>query len=173
MDASFRQTLGIASFKGIRDGIVQRFPLIIIGSLFFNHCLTSRSFARSHGQTLRGRHFDSLPADFGVDGVVCLASASGYGLARSYDLDGITGGLLSAATFIMATLPVNLDHLLPENKALGWLLPVSKMGGSGLFMSIIAMFIAVETMHWLKKSGFSIRRCTNPFLPPCPGHLKH
>jgi cellobiose PTS system EIIC component len=57
----------------------------------------------------------------------------------------------------MATLPVNLDHLLPENEALGWLLPVSKMGGSGLFMSIIAMFIAVETMHWLKKSGFSIK----------------
>lgn len=152
----FAKLSELRHLRAIRDGIIATLPLIIIGSLFL--IIASPPVPSLEAMVKPYAEDILIPyrLTLGLMALYALFSM-GYSLARSYDLDGITGGLLSAATFIMATLPVNLDHLLPENEALGWLLPVSKMGGSGLFMSIIAMFIAVETMHWLKKSGFSIK----------------
>lgn len=152
----FAKLSELRHLRAIRDGIIATLPLIIIGSLF----LIIASPPIPSLATLVKPYVEDILIPYRITlGLMALyASFSmGYSLARSYRLDGITGGLLSAATFIMATLPVNLDHQLPENETLGWLLPVSKMGGSGLFMSIIAMFIAVETMRWLKRTGLSIK----------------
>lgn len=142
--------------RAIRDGIIATLPLIIVGCFFliiaFPPVSSLEAMVKPHVQDILIPYRLTL-------GLMALYAAFGMGhsLARSCRLDGITGGLLSAATFIMATLPVNLDDRLSKDEALGWLLPLGNMGGSGLFMSIIAMLVAVESMRFFKKSGFTIK----------------
>src|SRR5699024_2981331 len=83
--------------------------------------------------------------------------AMGYSLTKSYDMDGQSGGLLSLATFLMMTLPVNLDDKLSDSDAIGYVIPIENLGGSGLFVAIISMIFAVEVMRFIKKSGFTIK----------------
>ncbi len=142
--------------RAIRDGIIATLPLIIVGCFFliiaFPPVPSLEAMVKPYVEDILIPYRLTL-------GLMALYAAFGMGhsLARSYQLDGLTGGLLSVSTFIMATLPVNLDDRLPKDEAFGWLLPLVNMGGSGLFMSIIAMLIAVETMRLFKKSGFTIK----------------
>src|SRR5699024_8604584 len=61
------------------------------------------------------------------------------------------------ATFLMMTLPVNLDDKLSDSDAIGYVIPIENLGGSGLFVAIISMIFAVEVMRFIKKSGFTIK----------------
>ncbi|MGA8943978.1 MAG: PTS transporter subunit EIIC [Thermoactinomyces sp.] len=142
--------------RAIRDGIIATLPLIIVGCFFL-----IIAFPPVPSLEVMVKPFveDILIPYRLTLGLMALYAAFGMGhsLARSYGLDGLTGGLLSASALIMATLPVNLDDKLPEDEALGWLLPLGNMGGAGLFMSIIAMLIAVEILRFFKFTGFTIK----------------
>ncbi|MFC7442494.1 PTS sugar transporter subunit IIC [Laceyella putida] len=146
----------IRHLRAVRDGIIAVLPLIIVGCFFLiiaNPPIDSLAkWVEPHKEQIVVPYrltlgLMALYASFGM----------GYSLARSYKLDGIAGGMLTMATFIMATIPVNVDEKLPENEALGWLLPLQHMGGAGLFMSIIAMLIAVETLRFLKQRKLVIK----------------
>jgi PTS system cellobiose-specific IIC component len=142
--------------QAIRDGIIATLPLIIIGSFFLiiaNPPIESWAKAISpYKQKIVIPYYLSM-------GLLSLyASFSmGFNLAKSYRLDGLTGGLLSAATFLMTFLPLQLDHYLPEGQALGMLLPLSNMGGKGVFLAILAMIFAVEIMRFLHQARWTIQ----------------
>ena len=80
----------------------------------------------------------------------------GYNLSKSYKMDGLSGGLLSLATFLMMNIPLNLDDKLAK-KIFGYVLPMADLGGSGLFVAIISMIFAVEISRLVIKSGFTIK----------------
>lgn len=73
----------------------------------------------------------------------------GYSLAKSYDIDPVSGGLLSLAAFIMTNIPQNI-------KDLGWTLPMGNLGGAGLFVAILMAFFAVEVQRFLYQKNIKI-----------------
>ena len=79
----------------------------------------------------------------------------GSDLAKSYGLDSVTGGILSLGTFFMLQVPVNV--LTPEEAPLGWVLPMSSLGASGMFAGILSMIFAVEVYRFFKKRNITIK----------------
>ena len=92
-------------------------------------------------------------------GLMALYAAfcMGYNLSKSYKMDGLSGGLLSLATFLMMNIPLNLDDKLAKKIFVGYVLPMADLGGSGLFVAIISMIFAVEISRLVIKSGFTIK----------------
>lgn len=89
--------------KSVRDGIIATMPLLIIGSVFL--IISSppieswAEFMKPYAQTL------SIPvnATFGLLGLIAVFSIA-YSLAKSYGMDELSAGVLSVATFFVATL---------------------------------------------------------------------
>ena len=61
----------------------------------------------------------------------------GYSLGTSYELDGISCGILAMTSFIMTTIPLDM-------KEKGFVLPMDSLGGSSLFTAILISTLTVE-----------------------------
>lgn len=90
--------------RAIRDGIIATMPLIIVGSLFtlivnFPIPAWTNLIEPYNGIIM-------LPYRITV-GLMSLFAAYGMGnsLAKSYNLDGVSGGTLSLGTFLMTMTP--------------------------------------------------------------------
>lgn len=94
----------------------------------------------------------------------------GSDLAKSYGLDSVTGGILSLGTFFMLQVPVNV--LTPEEAPLGWVLPMSSLGASGMFAGILSMIFAVEVYRFFK-SVILLSKCQNKYHLLWPVVLRH
>lgn len=141
----------------VRDGVVGALPLIIVGSFFLIAA------------------FPPLPADWPLCqlikanvGKILLpyrmtmfimtlyaVFGMGYSLSRSYKLDGLPGAILSVMAFLLTINPVVIK---PELKAgvAGFVLPMGSLGSAGLFVGIIATFIAVNIFRLTQNSKFKI-----------------
>jgi len=93
----------------------------------------------------------------------------GDSLAKSYDLDGVTGGVLSLAAFLTLTIPLNVDTVLTEagEAAIGWVLPMQYLGGAGMFSAILTMIFAVEIYRFFIKREITIKMPDG--VPPAVG----
>ncbi len=142
--------------RAIRDGVISTLPLIIIGSFFliiaFPPITALADLVKPYTANIL------IPFRLTL-GLMSLYAAYGMGhsLAKSYKLDGQSGGLLSLATFLMMTIPVNVDALLPKDQPLGFVLPMGDLGGSGLFVAIISMIFAVEMLRLIKHYNWTIK----------------
>lgn len=140
----------------IRDGVIATLPLIIVGSFFTLFASPPIPALEDLVEPYAEKIMNANRMTLGL--MALYASfAMGYSLTKSYDMDGQSGGLLSLATFLMMTLPVNLDDKLSDSDAIGYVIPIENLGGSGLFVAIISMIFAVEVMRFIKKSGFTIK----------------
>lgn len=138
----------------IRDGFVAIMPLIIVGSLatlinsfppigiFDFVSILDGVFGKGNWQEVGGSIWNGTFAILGL-----LASFSiAYNLAKSYEIDGLASGLISAASYIML-VPITKDRGL----TLGWL------GAEGLFVAIILGLGLTELFRVLSRSKFTIR----------------
>ncbi|MDH6364379.1 PTS system cellobiose-specific IIC component [Enterococcus sp. PF1-24] len=144
--------------KAIRNGVISTLSLIMIGTLF----LTISNLPIPGFEEWIIPYKADLVIPFritmGLLGIYGSFSI-GYNLTKSYKLDGITGGILSLATFLMLTIPKNVDALLPEGKGigLGWVMPMDYLGGSGMFSAILAAIFASEMYRLFTKRNITIR----------------
>ena len=160
--------------RAIRDGIIATLPLIIVGSFFLilaNPPLPESwelyKFLKINAATIvlpfrMTMYIMTLYACWGM----------GYSLAKSYKLDGVTGGTLSAAAFLLTLVPKSTAALAPELMEIingnadllkwyqgvpqGFQMPMANMGGGGMFVGIIVSILAVEIFRFTNKSGFKI-----------------
>jgi len=140
----------------IRDGIIATLPLIIVGSFFLIIAEPPLPILEDLVEPYVEKIMHANMMTFGL--MALYASFTmGYSLSKSYDMDGQSGGLLSLTTFLMMTLPINLDEKLSDSDAIGYVLPIENFGGSGLFVAILSMLFAVEVMRLIKISGFTIK----------------
>lgn len=142
--------------KAIRNGVISTLSLIMIGTLFLT---ISNLPIPGYVDWIEPYKADlAIPfrITMGLLGIYGSFSM-GYNLTKSYKLDGITGGILSLATFLMLTIPVNVDELLPEGQGLGWVLPMNYLGGSGMFSAILAMIFASELYRFFTTHNITIR----------------
>ena len=143
----------------VRDGVVGALPLIIVGSFFM--ILAN----------------PPLPSDWGVyqwlveNAAVILLPyrmtmyimalyavfGMGHSLARSFDLDALQGGVLSAMAFLLTINPVNIPAEAAEVAgASGFVLPMASLGSGGLFVGIVVTFFSVNVYRFTQHSKFKI-----------------
>ncbi|MDU5893137.1 MAG: PTS transporter subunit EIIC, partial [Atopobium minutum] len=89
--------------------------------------------------------------------IMALYAVFGMGnsLARSYDLDGVSGGILSTMAFLLTIVPVNVAADVNAGVA-GFVLPMASLGGGGLFVGIIVTFFAINVFRLTNNSKFKI-----------------
>ncbi len=141
----------------VRDGVVGALPLIIVGSFFLIVAFPPLPPEWPICQFLKANvakillpyrmtmFIMSLYAVFGM----------GYSLSRSFKLDGLSGGIISIMSFMLTMTPAVVK---PELKAgvAGFVLPMGALGSGGLFVGIIATFIAVNIYRLTQQSKFKI-----------------
>lgn len=138
--------------RAVRDGIIATLPLIIVGSLFIiigipplpeKWELTMWLKANNGVSMLPYRmtmYIMTLYATWGI----------GYSLAKSYKLDGVTGGVLSAVAFLLTITPQSIEGV-------GFVLPMANLGGGGMFVGILVSIFAVEVLRFTTVKNFRIR----------------
>lgn len=138
----------------IRDGFVAIMPLIIIGSLavLFNNFpplgefklveVLNSIFGEGNWQKVGGSIWSGT---FAVIGLLVSFSVA-YNLAKSYEIDGLSAGLISAASYIIL-VPVTSDGGLD----FAWL------GARGLFIALILSLLVTELFRVLLQSRLTIK----------------
>jgi PTS system cellobiose-specific IIC component len=135
--------------RAVRDGIISTIPLIIVGSFFliiaFPPVPALAALVKPHAAEIL------LPFRLTMGLMALYAAHSiGYHLARSYKLDGVAGGVLALAAFLLTSLPVAV-----EGK--GMALLMENLGGGGMFVAIIMAIVAVEILRFAKEKKITIR----------------
>ena len=123
----------------LRDAFMLSFPLTMFGSIvvvinnlpFFNDqtkALLSNLFGNGQSATM------SIMTVFVTFGI-------GYYLCRSYDVEGIFGGAVSFASFLILT-PFMVTSAKGEEVT--GVLSLDCLGAKGMFIGMIAAFLAAE-----------------------------
>ncbi|MFL0267064.1 PTS cellobiose transporter subunit IIC [Candidatus Clostridium radicumherbarum] len=122
----------------IRDGFVAIMPLILIGSLavLFNNLPIPgwTDFMKS----IFGDQWNSFGGNlwngtFAIMSLLVVFTIS-YNLAKSYEKDGLTAGIVSFASLLM----------LYAGSAKDWAIPFAFLGAQGLFVSLFVALVATE-----------------------------
>ena len=163
--------------RAVRDGIIATLPLIIVASMFLvigflpNQLPQDWAIAiwiKDHAGDILLPHRVSmfimtLYAVFGI----------GYSLAKSYDLDGLSGAIISELAYLLTIVPqvgpeaseaitnlansnVELSEYI-EQVPQGWLMPMTNLGSAGMFVGIISAIVAVEIYRLFMQKGLTIK----------------
>lgn len=81
----------------------------------------------------------------------------GYNLAKSYNLDPLSAAQLSTAAFLLTIAPT-------MDKKLGFVLPMTNLGGHGLFVAMFVAIFSVEIYRLCKNKNITIKM--PPQVPP-------
>lgn len=138
--------------RAVRDGIIATLPLIIVGSLFIIIGIPPLPQDWAITQFLKANNgVIMLPYRMTMYIMTLYATwGIGYSLAKSYKLDGVTGGVLSAIAFLLTIVPVNVPDV-------GWMMPMANLGGGGMFVGILVSIFAVEVLRFTTVKNFRIR----------------
>ena len=152
----------------IRNGVISTLSLILIGSFI----MVFANFPIPAVAEWLAPHIANLTIPFRITmGLMAIYAsfAMGDSLAKSYDLDGVTGGVLSLAAFLTLTIPLNVDTVLTEagEAAIGWVLPMQYLGGAGMISAILTKIFAVEIYCFFIKWDITIKMPDG--VPPAVG----
>lgn len=160
--------------RAVRDGIVASLPLIIVGSFFLILAFPPLPDSWGVTQYLKENAVTILLPYRMTFFIISVYSTFGigYSLAKSYKLDGLTGGLLATATFLLTIVPTAIEGLTPELLKIvekspellawynsipqGWQMPMANLGGGSMFVAIVTSIIGVEIYRFTDKSKFKI-----------------
>ncbi|SES71007.1 PTS sugar transporter subunit IIC [Anaerobranca gottschalkii] len=140
--------------SAMKDGFIAAMPFMIIGSImlilaFPPFPADTTNFIGRAWYDFANTHFDALMIPYQMTMqimVLFIATAIGYTLAKSYDLNPLSGGLLSLMAF-----------LLVGAQAVNGALPTTYMDGKGVFTAILTSFYSIELMRFLKKRNITIK----------------
>lgn len=162
--------------RAIRDGIIATLPIIIVSSMFMVIAFLPNSMPASWGitQFIKANQATIL-LPYRVSMYIMTLYAvfgMGYSLSKSYDLDGLSGGILAELCFLLTIIPTaigaapaSVAELAQTNAELsaylstlpaGFVMPMANLGSAGMFIGILASFFAVEVYRFTQKSGFRI-----------------
>ena len=144
--------------QAIRDGIIVTMPLTIIGSVFliignfpipaYTKWLAETGIAEKLGYP--------VTASFGLMGVIaCIGIA--YRLSEKYNVDALTGAVLSLCTFVLVT-PYNIPFL-QDGKEIGTVggIAFSFLDSGGLFVGLIMSIFTVEIYRIIVQKDIIIK----------------
>ena len=181
--------------NAIRDGVVGALPLVLIGSLFLlinqfpfptvdamDRYMQQPSFLNAPGvyqwmvikfaaflehawyQPWLGQLLITFRVLVGLISVY-VAFGVAHSLARRYDLDALSAGLLSTAGLLM-TNGIQFATVVGTEKV-DKFLPIGNIGSGGLFMAIIIGLLVPEVQRLARKYKWEIRMPDG--VPPAVG----
>lgn len=135
--------------RAVRDGIISTIPLIIVGSFFliiaFPPLPALAALVKPYTANIL------LPFRLTMGLMALYAAHSiGYHLARSYNLNGVAGGTLALAAFMLTMLPVTVEGQ-------GLAILMENLGGGGMFVAILMAIFAVEVLRFAKEKKITIK----------------
>jgi PTS system cellobiose-specific IIC component len=136
----------------LRDAFMLSFPLTMFGSIvvvinnlpFFSDATKgtlTELFGNGQNATMS---IMSVFVTFGI----------GYYLSKSYDVEGIFGGAVSFASFLILT-PFVMTTVGGEE--VSGVLSLDRLGAKGMFIGMIAAFLAAEIYCRITKRGWQIK----------------
>lgn len=149
----FANNLGQNRYLSVlRDAFMLSFPLTMFGSIvvvlnnlpFFNDATKgtlSNLFGNGQNATMS---IMSVFVTFGI----------GYYLSKSYDVEGIFGGAVSFASFLLLT-PFMMTTA--DGVEVTGVLSLDRLGAKGMFIGMIAAFLAAEIYCRITKRGWQIK----------------
>lgn len=144
--------------QAIRDGIIVTMPLTIIGSVFLiigNFPISSYTLWLAENGISEKLNY-AVTATFGLMGIVaCIGIA--YRLSEKYNVDALTGAVLSLCSFILVT-PYNIPFI-HEEKTLGTVAGISFdfLGSGGLFVGLLMSIFTVEVYRIIVQKNIIIK----------------
>ncbi len=79
-----------------------------------------------------------------------IAFGIGYNLAKSYKLDSLSGARLAVCSLLLTLTPELIDQK-------GFMLPMTNLGGHGLFVTMIVSILSVEILRFCKSKDVMIK----------------
>ena len=144
----------------VRDGVMGALPLVLIGSLFL---LVAQPPSRAL-QELVAPWTPVLLVPYRMLGgliAVYVAFSAAHSLARSYQLDPISNGLLAMAAYLVAAFPTpSLAGAVLAPAVVPPSLPLSRLGAGGIFAALLLAIATVELTRFFVQRNWTIR------LPP-------
>lgn len=135
--------------RAVRDGIISTIPLIIVGSFFLILAFPPIPSLAAAAKPYVGQILIPFRMTMGL--MALYASHSiGYHLAKSYKLDGVSGGILAMAAFLLTSMPV----AYPDK---GMALLMENLGGGSMFVAILMAIFAVEVLRFAKTRKLTIK----------------
>lgn len=135
----------------LRDAFMLAFPLTMFGSIVvvFNNLPFFPDELKGTLGTLLGNGQNATMSIL----TVFVAFGIGYYLTKSYDEDGVFGGVVALASFLILT-PFNF--LTAEGTEVAGALTTDRLGAKGMFIGMLAAFLATEIYVRITKKGIKI-----------------
>lgn len=134
----------------LRDGMASVMPLIIIGSIFmlignfpipaFTDWLADIGLLEFFNK--------ASDSTFGIIGLGVTFSIA-YNLAKHYEVDSLSAGLLAIASFVVLTPILHSE--------IGNGFPTKYLGSAGLFVGIVVSVISTEMFKWFIQRNITIK----------------
>ncbi|HDR4734041.1 TPA: PTS sugar transporter subunit IIC [Bacillus cereus] len=138
--------------QAIRDGVISALPFIIVGSFFLIVAfppLPKDSFISVWA--LKNQTSILIPYRLTMFIMsLYIAFGIGYNLAKSYKLDSLSGAQLAVCSLLLTLTPELIDKK-------GFMLPMTNLGGHGLFVTMIVSILSVEILRFCKKNNVTIK----------------
>lgn len=136
----------------LRDAFMLSFPLTMFGSIVV--VLNNLPFWSDDLKgTLGGLFGNGQNATMSIM-TIFVTFGIGYYLTRSYDEDGVFGGAVSLASYLILT-PFNFTTA--EGSEVSGALSLDRLGAKGMFIGMLAAFIAAEIYVRITKKGIVIK----------------
>lgn len=163
--------------RAVRDGIIATLPLIIVASMFLVIGFLPNQLPQDWGVAIWIKdHAGDILLPHRVSMFIMTLYAVfgiGYSLAKSYDLDGLSGAIISELAYLLTIVPqvgpeaseaitnlansnVELSEYI-EQVPQGWLMPMANLGSAGMFVGIISAIVAVEIYRLFMQKGLTIK----------------
>jgi cellobiose PTS system EIIC component len=140
----------------LRDAFMLAFPLTIFGSIavvIANLPFLDKVMSESSLNTLREILNVAPNATMGVM-TIFVVFGIGYYLSKSYEVEGIFGGAIALASFLILT-PFVLN--VEGKEAVQGVIPLDRLGAKGMFLGMITAFVAAEIYRKVVQKNITIK----------------
>lgn len=140
----------------LRDAFMVSFPLTMFGSLIvvFNNLPFWPDTLKNNFANLFGNGQSATMSIM----TVFVTLAIGYYWAKTEEVEGIFGGVVALASFLILT-PFKVLVTGANGKSIEGtgLLSLDRLGAKGMFLGILSAFLAAKIFVWLTKKGYVIK----------------
>ncbi|SMO86652.1 PTS sugar transporter subunit IIC [Melghirimyces algeriensis] len=137
--------------RAIRDGVISALPFIIVGSFFLILAfppIPKETFVAQWAN----QHVNEILIPYRLTMFIMslyIAFGIGYNLSKSYDLDPLSGGQVAVASLLLTIVPKVVEE--------EFVLPMTNLGGHGLFVTMLVSILSVEVMRFCKEKNVTIK----------------
>ncbi len=136
----------------LRDAFMLSFPLTMFGSIIV--VINNLPFFSKNTQGTLGQLFGNGQNATMSIMTVFVTFGIGYYLSKSYDVEAIFGGAISFASFLLLT---PFTATTDKGVEVSGVLSLDRLGAKGMFVGMLAAFVAAEIYCRITKKGWQIK----------------